>query len=130
MYSPKESIKFEGETGPYLQYTAVRINSILKKSKLSKVNFSSLEDPSEIELAKKLSYYPEIIEKSTKEHKPSLLCNFLIDLCKNFNTFYQKCKVLEKDKEIANARIMLTYCTGKVLESGLDILGIKIPSKM
>lgn len=131
VYNPKESIKFEGETGPYLQYTGVRINSILKKSKITKTNLSELKDSIEIRLIKKLSSYPEIIEKSTKEHKPSLLCNFLIDLCKHFNSFYQQCKVLEKeDKEKTKARIMLTYCTGRVLENGLDILGINIPSKM
>tara|TARA_Y100000034_G_C6899715_1_gene415656 strand:+ start:1190 stop:2863 length:1674 start_codon:yes stop_codon:yes gene_type:complete len=131
-YSSRKSIKFEGETGPYLQYTGVRINSILNKSKPNKkVNFSLLSDSSEINLIKHIDKYPQIIEKSTKEHKPSLICKFLIELCKDFNSFYQRCKVLEKrNKELTNARLMLTYCVGNVLKNGLKILGIEIPNKM
>jgi arginyl-tRNA synthetase len=133
IYNSKESIKFEGETGPYVQYSAVRINSILKKSKikLEKINYSLLTNPSEEKIVTLLSNYPNIIKKSTSEYKSSILCKYLIDLSKEFNTFYHKCQVMDKNNiELTKSRLVLIKGIYSVLEDGLNILGIKIPSKM
>jgi len=131
-YHPGESISFEGETGPYLQYTLVRINSLLKKTKTkNKTNYSKLTNNYEQALIKQIGTYLEVIKKSTKECKPSLLCHFLIDLCKKYNSFYQNCKVLgNKDLEKDYSRLKLTEATGKVISEGLEILGIEVPEEM
>ncbi len=132
-YNPKESIKFEGETGPYIQYTNVRIKSILRKTKqnLTKIDYSKLKSRYEKRIISLLVKYPEIIEKCTKESKPSILCNYLIDLSKAFNTFYHECQVINiKDKELTKARLLLIKSTSQVIENALGILGIEIPTKM
>jgi arginyl-tRNA synthetase len=132
-YNPKESIKFEGETGPYIQYSLVRIKSILKKSKikLDKVNYSLLTNSSEERIIALLANYPDIIKKSTKEYKSSILCKYLIDLSKEFNAFYHKCQVIGIDNdELTKSRLTLIKCIYYILEDGLNLLGIKIPSKM
>ena len=133
-YDPKKSIQFEGETGPYIQYTNVRIKSILKKAKqtvTSKINYSVLKEISEQKIITLLSKYPEIIQKSTKEYKPSLLCNYLISLSKEFNTFYHKCPIInESNKEKKKSRLLLITCTSQVIKNGLTILGIETPPKM
>jgi len=133
IYNPKESIKFEGETGPYVQYSAVRIKSILKKSKIKKdnVNYSLLKDPSEERIITLLSNYPQIIRKSALEYKSSILCKYLIDLSKEFNTFYHKCQVIDiNNRELTKTRLVLIKAIYYVLEDGLKQLGIKIPSRM
>ena len=132
-YNPKESIKFEGETGPYIQYSIVRIKSILKKSKieLKDINYSLLQDETEQKIITLLSNYPEIIKESTDQYKISLLCRYIIELAKEFNTFYHKCKVIDnKNKELTKARLALIKSTYHVLEGGLKLLGIETPSKM
>ena len=134
IYDPKKSIKFEGETGPYIQYTNVRLNSILKKEKQKvtpKIDYTTLKEVSEQKIITLLSKYPEIIQKSTKEYKPSLLCNYLIKLSKEFNTFYHKCPIInESNKEKKKARIYLITCISQVIKNGLTCLGIEIPNKM
>ena len=133
-YNPKESLKFEGETGPYVQYSAVRINSILKKSKdkiTTNINYELLKDETELKIINLLSKYPEVIEKSCLEYKPSLLCRFLLDLSQSFNEFYHKNKVLNlKNKELKKSRLLLISCVKEVLENGLSILGIEVPKFM
>lgn len=133
-YDPKESIRFEGETGPYLQYTTVRIKSILKKTKIkpvTKIDYSLFKQSIEQEIISKLSKYPETIEKAKKEYNPAVLCNYLIDLAKQFNTFYHKCQVLNnKDRKVTKARVLLLQSILQTMKNGLTILGIEIPNKM
>lgn len=133
-YDPKESISFEGETGPYIQYTSVRINSIIKKSiNQSSItpDFNLLTDKSEEKLISLLSNYQNVIEKSVLEKKPSLLCRYLIDLSKAFNEFYHKCPVLgHKNHKLTSSRLYLIKSVKQVLENGLNLLGIEVPNRM
>jgi arginyl-tRNA synthetase len=132
-YEPEESISFEGETGPYLQYTYARIYSILRKSKQKiekDVNLNLLKEKHEEELIKKLSNFKKVIEKSTNEYKPSILCRYLLDLAQDFNNYYHKFKVIQENKDLEKARILLIYCVSIVLKTGLKLLGIKAVEKM
>ncbi|MBN2422889.1 arginine--tRNA ligase [Candidatus Woesearchaeota archaeon] len=131
-YNPEESISFEGETGPYLQYTHARINSILEKHEeqiTNKIDFSLLKEEEQA-LVKYLSGFSQIIEKSAKEYKPSLLCRYLLDLAQSFNNYYHRYKVIQENKEIEKARILLIYCVKTVLKTGLNILGIEAVERM
>ncbi|MEK6932377.1 MAG: DALR anticodon-binding domain-containing protein, partial [Nanoarchaeota archaeon] len=118
-------ISFEGETGPYVQYTNARINSILKKSKLSSKIDYSLFNEVEFTLARKLSEFPESIKESALRYKPNLICNYLIQLCQLFNNYYSKYEI-KSSKE----RLFLASKIGYVLSQGLTLLGIEAPESM
>src|SRR3989344_4157054 len=121
----KRIVSFEGETGPYVQYTYARISSILKKSKLSQKIDYSLFNESEFTLARKLSEFPEIIKESALRYKPNLICNYLIQLCQLFNNYYSKYEI-KSSKE----RLFLASKIGYVLLQGLTLLGIEAPESM
>ncbi|MFP4400513.1 MAG: arginine--tRNA ligase [Candidatus Woesearchaeota archaeon] len=133
-YDPKESISFEGETGPYVQYAAVRIKSILDKKdkgiKITSPDFS-LYNENEQQIAQKLSAFTEVIRESSDSFRPSLICNYLVELSQSFNTYYHKYPILkEKDKQIINARLYLINSVRQVILNGLALLGIEVPEKM
>lgn len=130
-----ETLRFDGETGPYVQYTFVRINSILKKANVNlesikDVNYELLDKKEEIELAKLLSKYPQIIKKAASEYEPSILTRYLIDVSTYFSRFYNEYPVLVDNSKLKVARCALVYATGIVIKSGLSILGIECPEKM
>ncbi|MBD3202860.1 arginine--tRNA ligase [Candidatus Woesearchaeota archaeon] len=132
-YNQKESISFEGETGPYIQYTYARIKSILKKYKknLSKeFNPKLLIKKQEKELIKYLSNFPETVKKSTKEYKPSIISRYLLDLCQSFNNYYHIHRILSEKKELTKSRIILIYAVSIVIKQGLNILGIEALNEM
>jgi arginyl-tRNA synthetase len=122
----------EGNSGPYLQYTTARINSvILKRSDLLKsgLNRSDLsQNPEELTLLRTFIHFPEIIESAAVHFSPNLLCNYLYDLAQKFNNFYNLHRIL--GSENSELRIMLTSATGQILKSGLSLLGIESPEKM
>jgi arginyl-tRNA synthetase len=130
-YDPKESISFEGETGPYVQYTYARISSILRKdNKVSdKIDFS-LFGNAEKQLIKKLGNFPETISKSAESLKPSYICNYLTDLCSSFNEYYHKYPILKSDEGVKKARLLLISCIRIVIKKGLFLLGIDTLEKM
>ena len=134
IFNPKESLSFEGETGPYVQYTHARICSILKKleTKLEKdVDFSVLQDKTEIDLLTQLSQFNEMVAEAAKSYKPSIVCRYLLDLGQKFNEFYHKCPVLQaEDEQLKNARLLLINKIKEVLKEGLDLLGIEAPEAM
>ena len=134
IFSWNSALNFEGDTGPYIQYTYVRTNSILEKSNQkiqSNIDFSILNDDLEISLIKKLSDFQEIIKDTLNNYKPSLLCNYLLELSHLFNEFYHKNKVIDSENnELTNSRLFLVYCVGQVLKNGLSLLGINSPKRM
>lgn len=133
VFNPKESLSFEGETGPYIQYTHARTCSILNKynEKISeKINYDLLNTDEDKSLIKLLSDFPNTVEKSAEEYKPSLITRYLLDLAQSFNMYYHKHQILQEDKKIEKARILLIYCVKNVLESGLALLGIDSPEEM
>jgi arginyl-tRNA synthetase len=133
-YNPKESISFDGDTGPYVQYSYARIKSILRKNKESKksekVNYELLKKEEEIELIKKISSFKEVVLKAGEEYKPNLLCDYLLDLCHKFNRFYDRCPILKSEDNVMKARMELIKAIAQILKDGLKLLGIKVLEKM
>jgi arginyl-tRNA synthetase len=131
-------LDFSGNSGPYLQYSHARISSILRKyGKRVPDDFSPAELilPEEYALAKKLSFYPDVIDKAAAEFEPYHISNFLIELCGLFNTYYQKYKsaedrVLSTREEKTRARLALVNSVRYILRSGLSILGLEAPEMM
>ncbi|MBI2667321.1 arginine--tRNA ligase [Candidatus Woesearchaeota archaeon] len=130
-YNPKESISFVGETSPYIQYANARICSILKQTKLpKKADYSLLYLPQEVELALILSRFPEIIEEASNNYKPSIITNYLLDVTKSFNKFYDSINILKAEPKIRDARLSLILSVKQVISSGLYLLGIEAPEEM
>lgn len=130
LFSWDEALNFEGDSGPYLLYSYVRANNILNKIKLGKINLNALNDEYEFNLVKKLDEFREVVEKSARDLKPSLIANYVYDLARAFNEFYEHCNVINATDEIKNARGALVKATRYVLKNSLGLLGIEVPEKM
>jgi len=134
IYNPKESISFDGYTGPFIQYTHARIASILNKGgkikNIKKITFDNI-NKEEVKLMKVLLEFPEIVKKSGLEYNPSVLTNYLFSLAKVYNNFYQNHSVLNAETEdLKNIRLQLSKETKNVLNKGLELLGIQSPDIM
>ena len=127
-------LNFQGETGPYVQYTYVRTQSVINKlgklPQITDVNFEKLEDRYSQEILKILYNFGEILEQVTVKEEPSILSRYLIDLAKAYSSFYNENKIIGETEEIQNARAYITYTTGKVLKIGAELLGMQMPDKM
>ena len=127
-------LNFQGETGPYIQYTYVRTKSVIEKvDKLPDINSINKEILLDIYSQKvlKLIYeFEDILIQVTQRNEPSILSRYLIELANSYSVFYNENKIIVKDKQIQDARIYLTYATGKVLKIGANLLGIEMPDKM
>ncbi len=130
IFSPDKALEFEGDTGPYIQYTYARISSILRKEKPKNANYTVLEQPEEFNLITKLSLFPSVIKKAAEEYKPYLIANYLLELSHLFNEFYHKHQVLQAPEKIKQARLSLLQATRQVLANGLNLLAIKAPEEM
>lgn len=133
-----DTLRFDGETGPYVQYTYVRTKSILEKVgfdidklDINSVNYSKLKEKQEVELIKELEKFGKIIKKAAEEYEPSVLARYLIDVATAFSRFYNECSVANlEDEELKEARSVLVYATSIVIKKGLSLLGIECPEKM
>ncbi len=131
-FNPKETIDFQGNTGPFIQYTYARIQSILRKANLNetfsnKVTLHSKEK----ELIKILLLFPEIIQNAAKTYSPAVIANYIYDLVKEFNSFYQNVSILgEENTELRALRVHLAEKVGQVIASGLNLLGIEAPERL
>ena len=126
-----QALDVEGKSGPYLQYTYARASSISKKVRTAgKSDLSLLNTEAEFELIKKMALFPQAVEKSAKDYDPSTLANYLFELAQKFNSFYNSSPVLKSEKDLRNARLVLVKKTMIVLETGLNLLGIKPLKKM
>ena len=136
VFNPKESMSFEGETGPYLQYTHARASSILRKAKEENysvsqhINFSAFNEESEIKLLKLLLHFPEIVEKAAVTHKPHHLAQYLLSLSQSFNEFYHQLPVISEDSTVMKARLLLVDGVKQTLANGLNLLGIDALEEM
>jgi len=133
VFNPKQSISFEGETGPYIQYCFARIESIISKSKEKidlGINWDLFKNDSEQNLIKQLNYFPEIVDLTAKKNNIHLIPQYLLTLCQTFNSFYSKCLVISEDKQLERARLLLIRCVQIVIKTGLGILGIETLEKM
>ncbi len=134
LFDPKESIDFNGNTGPFIQYTHARIKSILRKAKEQDIklqlNGSDLSDK-EIEIIKLLNNFPEKIREGGKEHSPAIIANYAYDLAKEFNQYYHEVSILkEEDDKVRSQRLVLIESIAKVLSKAMGILGITLPERM
>ena len=134
-------LNFQGETGPYIQYTFVRTKSIIEKAgftiediqnnnALGDICLENLQDADSQNILKLIYNFEDILKQVTDKNEPSILSRYLIDVAKAYSTFYNSNKVIVDDEKVKNARVFITYATGKVLEIGANLLGIEMPDKM
>lgn len=120
-------VSLTGNSGPYIQYTAVRCKSILAKAKPFKVKKTELNAEEEL-LLRDLSIFPEIVQLAADRFAPNVVCNYVFDLCQNFNSFYEKHSILTGDK--IDTRLAITQAVEQIINNSLTLLGIDIPEKM
>ena len=128
------ALNFQGETGPYIQYTYVRTKSVLERAgyvpNIKDIKVENLEDEYSLALIKLIYDFEDILNQVTEKNEPSVLARYLIDLSKAYSSFYNENKIIIEDKDIQNARVYLTYGTGIVLKQGAKLLGMEMPDKM
>lgn len=136
LFNPEESVDFQGNTGPFIQYTYARIQSILRKADF---NFEAEDEvpegyqlhEKEKELIKQVQLYPETVELAAENHSPALIANYTYDLVKEFNSFYQNVTILgttERSEKVF--RVQLAKMVGDVIKSAFELLGIQVPERM
>jgi arginyl-tRNA synthetase len=134
LFNPEESVDFNGNTGPFIQYTYARIQSILRKSDFdfSKVNLIALNlHEKEKELLKEILHFPDVIQQAAKTYSPALVANYTYDLVKAYNSFYQSVSILgEADEAIKFFRVQLSKKVGEVIKNASALLGMKMPERM
>ena len=133
IFDINKAISFEGDTGPYIQYTHARASSILKKAKTkvtTKINYKLLSSTKESALISKISKLQETIEASAEQYKPSLLAHYLLELSHLFNDFYHSCPCISENKELQKARLLLVQTTKETISKGLNLLAIQAPDEM
>jgi arginyl-tRNA synthetase len=142
VFSWDRMLSLQGNTAPYLQNAYVRIRSIFRKAGESTSNVKNaaegrgysdqlvLRGPAEINLAKRLCQFAEIVPQVLNDFRPNILANYLFELANSFHTFYEACPVLKSEEPARSSRLALCDVTGRVLQRGLDLLGIKVPEKM
>lgn len=127
-------LNFQGETGPYIQYTYVRTKSVIEKAggvpDENDIDVSLLLDEYSIKILKLIYNFENILIQVTDKNEPSILSRYLIDLAKAYSNFYNENKIIVDDKNLQNARAFLTYSVGNVLKIGANLLGIEMPDKM
>ena len=131
-FNPQESIDFQGNTGPFIQYTYARIQSILRKAgELPMLPNSGDLHPKERELIKQLSLFTSVVQQAADTYSPALIANYVYELVKEFNSFYQNVSILgEEDPVKRSLRIHLSRKVGEVIATGFDLLGIEVPERM
>lgn len=127
-------LNFQGETGPYIQYTYVRTRSVLEKAgnipEFKHINIDNLNDEYSQNIIKLIYNFENILNQVVDKNEPSILARYLIDLSKAFSAFYNENKIICEDKELQDSRVYLTKAVGKVLKQGANLLGIQMPDKM
>ncbi|MBW8460436.1 arginine--tRNA ligase [Lactobacillus johnsonii] len=126
----EEVVRFEGDTGPYVQYTNARAQSILRKAnKEISMDNLSLNDDWSFAVAKALADFPAIVEKASEKFEPSIIAKYALDLSKKFNKYYANVRILDEDDQL-NARLALVQATSIVLTEALRLLGVNAPKEM
>ena len=130
VFSYDKVLNFDGETGPYCQYTYARCNSVLKKGgEIGKYSLNNLNED-EYNLVSELEKFPSIVNSAHDKYEPSMITRYAVDLCSTFNKFYFDCKIIGEEESVKNCRLALTKATLITLKNALSLLGIKTPEKM
>lgn len=137
LFDPKESIDFNGNTGPFIQYTHARIKSILRKAAAQGIDYATNSDagvelsPKEVRIVKILNNFPNKIAEAGEAHSPAIVANYAYELAKEFNQYYHDTPILrEENKAVLAFRLRLIELIARVLTKAMDILGIKLPERM
>ncbi len=135
LFDPKESIDFQGNTGPFIQYTYARIQSILRKANVdANVTLSAVEvslNSKERELIKQVQLFPEVVQSAAENHSPALIANYTYDLVKEFNSFYQNVSILGADSDTEKLfRVQLSNTVANTIKNAFGLLGIQVPERM
>jgi len=133
LFNPEESVDFAGNTGPFIQYTYARIQSILRKADFDlNVTIANLDlHEKEKELIKQIELYPEVIQNAAQNHSPALIANYTYDLVKEYNSFYQTVSILgEENLTKKTFRVQLSKKVSDTIKSAFHLLGIEVPERM
>ena len=133
-FSWNKVLNFDGETGPYVQYTHARCCSVVRMDEdfdpASPVNYDLITEQDAIELLKEINRFPSVIKDAAEKYEPSVVARFAVDVAQAFNKFYNSTRINVDDKELKNARVMLTYLTKNTISESLNLLGIEAPEAM
>ncbi len=137
-FNPKESIDFNGNTGPFIQYTHARIQSVLRKANEQGIDLQGKElicaldlSTKELSLLRQLADFPSIVQQAGTEFSPAIIANYVYELVKDYNQFYHEFSILrEENADIKYFRLILSREIGKVIKSGMSLLGINVPERM
>ncbi len=137
IFNPKESIDFSGNTGPFIQYTYARIQSLARKGESKKVDPSDVNEKSlkldlkEIQLLKSIYHFTNMVKEAGETHNPAVVANYVYELVKEYNQFYHDFSILkEEDSNLQKFRLKLSIMTGRVIKQAMALLGIDVPEKM
>ena len=134
LFNPEESVDFQGNTGPFIQYTYARIQSILRKADFdvsTALDMTLALHEKEKELLKQVQLFPETVQLAAENYSPALIANYTYDLVKEFNSFYQQVSILgEPDEQKKRFRVLLSKKVGEVIKSAFLLLGIDVPERM
>ena len=135
LFNPEESVDFQGNTGPFIQYTHARICSLLRRADTENIaedyaSYTTLQ-PEEKEVLKALATFPEVVQEAAQKMSPSEIAQYTYDLVKRYNVFYQNCPVLsDEDKGAVAFRVALSKATARVIHNAMALLGIEVPERM
>ena len=135
VFNPKESIDFNGNTGPFIQYTYARICSVLRRAAEAAkeaIDYSAVEPGErEVKVIQRLADFPAVVAEAGRTYSPALIANYTYELVKEYNQFYHDCKILSEEDAARRAmRLQLSLATAKVIATATDLLGIKVPERM
>ena len=130
IFDKEKSLSFEGETGPYVQYTYARLSSILRKAgSYKKKDFPEVNE-AEHDILRLIAKYPFVVEDACRDNRPLNICRYLLDLCQLVNHYYHDTHILKAQSGIRKARLTLIFATKQVIKSGLSLLGIDVLEEM
>ena len=135
LFNPKESIDFNGNTGPFIQYTYARIRSVLRKAAeegFKAVSYAAVvPNEKEIALIQSLADFPSVVEEAGRDYSPAVIANYVYELVKQYNQFYHDYSILkEEDAAVKSLRLALCEQTARVVKTGMGLLGIRVPERM
>ncbi|MDE6258247.1 MAG: arginine--tRNA ligase [Muribaculaceae bacterium] len=133
LFNPKESIDFNGNTGPFIQYTYARINSVIRKAGDFNPEATPKAEPNQKEstLVQKVADFPSVVAEAGRNYSPAVIANYAYDLAKEYNQFYHDYSILrEENKEVRDLRLLISYVVARTLKSAMALLGIEMPERM
>jgi arginyl-tRNA synthetase len=134
VFNPKESIDFNGNTGPFIQYTYARIQSVLRRG--SEIASGTIQsdipiNEKEEDLIQLMSEFPAVVQEAADTFSPSVIANYIYDLAKEYNQFYHDYSILKEENEaLRKFRLTLSLNAGKIIQTGFSLLGIQVPERM